>query len=86
MKKVDHSAYELAEEIILDKLLPSRDENYVQGWEDDKEDSKSKSTRQKIRKELREGKLDDKEIEIDLPEWAYESLDEAISLWENGER
>ena len=67
MQKVDHRAYELAEEIILDKLLPSRDENYVQGWEDDKEDSKSKSTRQKIRKELREGKLDDKEIEIDLP-------------------
>jgi hypothetical protein len=30
--------------------------------------------------------MDGKEIEIDLPEWAYESLDEAISLWENGER
>ena len=26
--------------------------------------------------------MDGKEIEIDLPEWAYENLDEAISLWE----
>ena len=67
IQKVDHRAFELAEEIILDKLLPSRDDNYVQGWEDEKEDTKTKSTRQKIRKDLREGKLDEKEIEIDLP-------------------
>ena len=66
MSKVEHRAYELAEERILDKLLPSRDDNYVQGWEDQKT-NKNKDTRQKLRKELREGKLDDKEIEIDVP-------------------
>ena len=56
-----------SEEIILDKLLPSRDDNYVQGWEDGEGKEKNKSTRQKLRKDFREGKLDDKEIDIDLP-------------------
>ena len=67
ISKVNHRADELAEEIILDKLLPSRDDNYVQGWEEEKGIEKNKGTRQKLRKDLREGKLDDKEIEIDLP-------------------
>ena len=26
--------------------------------------------------------MDNQEIEVDLPEWAYQSLDEAICLWE----
>ncbi len=68
INKVNHRADELAEEVILDKLLPSRDDNYVQGWEEEKKaDKKSTGTRQKLRKDLREGKLDDKEIEIDVP-------------------
>ena len=67
IQKVNHRADELAEEIILDKLLPSRDDNYVQGWEDGEGKEKNKSTRQKLRKDFREGKLDDKEIDIDLP-------------------
>ncbi len=68
ISKVNHRADELAEEIILDKLLPSRDDNYVQGWEEEKTSKKeSAGTRQKLRKDLREGKLDDKEIEIDVP-------------------
>ncbi len=65
MSKVRHRAEEIAEEIILDRLLPSRDNDFVQGLNDtEKEDNKS--TRQTLRKDLREGKLDDKEIEIDV--------------------
>ena len=65
MSKVRHRAEEIAEEIILDRLLPSRDNDLVQGLNDtEKEDNKS--TRQTLRKDLREGKLDDKEIEIDV--------------------
>ncbi len=66
MSKVEHRGYELAEERILDKLLPTRDDNYVQGWEENKKED-NKDTRQKLRKDLREGKLNDKEIEIDVP-------------------
>ena len=44
--------------VFLDALLPP-----ARGEEDTKEDS---STRQIFRKKLREGELDDKEIEIDL--------------------
>ena len=29
--------------------------------------------------------MDGKKIDVDLPEWAYEQLDEAISLWEEEE-
>ena len=65
MSKVRHRAEEIAEEIILDRLLPSRDNDLVQGLNDtEKEDNKS--TRQTLRKDLREGKLNDKEIEIDV--------------------
>ena len=65
MSKVRHRAEEIAEEIILARLLPSRDNDLVQGLNDtEKEDNKS--TRQTLRKDLREGKLDDKEIEIDV--------------------
>ena len=65
MSKVRHRAEEIAEEIVLDRLLPSRDNDLVQGLNDtEKEDNKS--TRQTLRKDLREGKLDDKEIEIDV--------------------
>jgi len=65
MSKVRHRAEEIAEEIILDRLLPSRDNDLVQGLNDtEKEDNRS--TRQTLRKDLREGKLDDKEIEIDV--------------------
>tara|TARA_B100000035_G_scaffold119900_1_gene101753 strand:- start:1939 stop:3279 length:1341 start_codon:yes stop_codon:yes gene_type:complete len=65
MSKVRHRAEEIAEEIILDRLLPSRDNDLVQGLNDTEKDD-NKSTRQTLRKDLREGKLDDKEIEIDV--------------------
>jgi ATP-dependent HslUV protease ATP-binding subunit HslU len=61
MSRVKHLAEEAAEERILDVLLPPpRD-----GFGSD-ESADNSSTRQIFRKKLREGKLDDKEIELDL--------------------
>jgi ATP-dependent HslUV protease ATP-binding subunit HslU len=57
MDKVKHRAMDAAEERILDALLPP-----ARGDEEDKESS----TRQLFRKKLREGELDDKEIEIEV--------------------
>jgi len=59
MKRVQHPAEEAAEERILDILLPP-----VRGNIDPTE--KDTSTRQTFRKQLREGILDDQEIEIDV--------------------
>ena len=60
-KKFKHRAEEAAEERILDALLPPAKDEYGESQRDD-----SSSTRQTFRKKLREGQLDDKEIEIDL--------------------
>ncbi len=65
MSKVKHRSEEIAEELILDKLLPSRDNELVQGL-DTADNTNNSETRQSLRKDLREGKLDDKEIEIDV--------------------
>ncbi len=60
-RKVRMRAEEAAEDRILDILLPgARD-----AWESDAKPEDS-ATRQKFRKMLREGQLDDKEIELDL--------------------
>lgn len=58
--RVRHRAEDAAEEKVLDALLPRP--NDVKG----EADTSSDNTRQKFRKMLREGKLNDKEIEIDL--------------------
>ena len=63
MTKVSHRSEELAEEKILDLLLPSREDNFNITVDADND---TKETRQALRKDLREGKLDDKEIEIDV--------------------
>ncbi len=60
--KVKNLAEERAEERILDILIPPPRDAWGQS-DEPKEDS---STRQNFRKKIREGKLDDKEIEIDL--------------------
>lgn len=60
MKKVTRDAEDKAEERILDILLPP-----ARGREEDSYDNMSE-TRQKFRKRLREGDLDNKEIELDL--------------------
>jgi ATP-dependent HslUV protease ATP-binding subunit HslU len=58
MDKVKHRAEDIAEDRILDVLLPMPD-----GGEESTSES---DTRQKFRKMLREGKLDDKEIELEV--------------------
>ena len=58
MQKVQHRAMDAAEERILDVLLPPAR---------DKEQTETESgTRQVFRKKLRQGELDDREIEIDV--------------------
>lgn len=62
VSKVKHRASDAAEERILDALLPP-----ARGFNDGSADSKPDSnTRQIFRKKLREGQLDDKEIELNL--------------------
>ncbi|MEI6269155.1 MAG: ATP-dependent protease ATPase subunit HslU [Methylococcaceae bacterium] len=58
MEKVESKAYDAAEDKVLDILLPRADAGMLSDSEE--------STRQKMRKKLREGDLDDKEIEIDV--------------------
>ena len=60
MTQVRHRAEEAAEERVLDALLPPVKDDW------DQDSNKSSSTRQVFRKKLREGQLDDKEIEIDI--------------------
>ena len=65
MNRVKHLAEEAAEERILDVLLPPARDGFGNIEKADGE-SDNNSTRQVFRKKLREGKLDDKEIELDL--------------------
>ncbi len=64
MAKVQHRAQDAAEERILDVLLP-RARGVGFNTEQDDSDS-SQETRQKFRKMLREGRLDDKEIDVEV--------------------
>ncbi|GEA12826.1 HslU--HslV peptidase ATPase subunit [Alteromonas sp. KUL49] len=61
MKKVKFRAEEAAEDRILDVLIPPPEDVWGQ-----KEDVEDRGTRQAFRKKLRQGDLDDKEIEIDV--------------------
>ncbi|WP_455211146.1 ATP-dependent protease ATPase subunit HslU [Kaarinaea lacus] len=65
MAKVRNRAEESAEERILDILLPPARSVGFLADDTTTEDSQS-ATRQKFRKKLREGDLDDKEIEVEL--------------------
>jgi len=58
MESVQHRAMDAAEEEVLDILLPRADGGMLSDTE--------ASTRQKMRKKLREGDFDDKEIEIEV--------------------
>jgi ATP-dependent HslUV protease ATP-binding subunit HslU len=60
--KMRTRAEDLAEDRILDVLLPPARESSLQSEDADRDNT----TRQKFRKKLREGELDDKEIEIEL--------------------
>ena len=63
--KVRHIAGEHAEERVLDVLLPQA-RNFDFYGKADAENGDENTTRQKFRKMLREGKLDDREIEIEV--------------------
>lgn len=63
MEKVKFRAEEQAEERILDALLPPPREGW--GQDESSQDSTS-NTRQVFRKKLREGTLDDKEIDVEV--------------------
>ncbi|MDO9422736.1 MAG: ATP-dependent protease ATPase subunit HslU [Methylobacter sp.] len=58
MDKVENKAFDAAEDRILDILLPRANGGMLSDTEE--------TTRQKMRKKLREGDLNDKEIEIDV--------------------
>jgi len=66
MAKVAFRAQEEAEERILDALLPPPKSASFGVSQGDGEKGFANETRQKFRKKLREGDLDDKEIEIEL--------------------
>jgi ATP-dependent HslUV protease ATP-binding subunit HslU len=58
-RKVERKAEEMAEERLLDLLLPH-------GKGASKEGEEAKSTREKLRKLLRQGKLDEKYVEVEV--------------------
>src|SRR5581483_11444448 len=60
--KVKSQAEDRAEDRILDALIPRRQFRGFDGGQADQTDS---DTRQKMRKQYREGTLDDREIEIE---------------------
>ena len=73
VSKVNYRAQEAAEERVLDILLPPpRKETATSEWfstgsdEDKPKATEDNATRQKFRKKLREGELDDKEIELEV--------------------
>ena len=66
MSKVRHRAEDAAEERVLDALLPPPKQPIGFTPDADRQDRGDSDTRQKFRKMLREGKLDDKEIEVDV--------------------
>lgn len=61
MAKVSHLAEQAAEDRILDALLPPARNEFGEP-----EDDRENSTRQKFREKLRNGELDDKEIEMEV--------------------
>ncbi|HHW19989.1 MAG TPA: ATP-dependent protease ATPase subunit HslU [Thermodesulfovibrio thiophilus] len=65
-KRVQEKAKQMAEERVLDVLLPQP--GYSKESDVTEEKSSYKETREKLRKQLREGVLDDRYIEVDLKE------------------
>ncbi len=66
MNKVRSRAEDAAEERVLDVLLPRPSMGFTAVDSDSEAEGSYPETRQKFRKRLREGSLDDKEIEIDV--------------------
>ena len=69
MEEIKDRAKDLAEERLLDILLPRRKKRrYDEGeeFEDSYENDEMSQTREKLRKQLQEGKLDSRTIEIEI--------------------
>ncbi|MFA7281299.1 MAG: ATP-dependent protease ATPase subunit HslU [Sterolibacterium sp.] len=67
MRAVQHRAEDAAEDRVLDALLPpARSTGMVTGFDETAPAAEESATRQKFRKKLREGELDEKEIEIEV--------------------
>src|SRR5690242_16902510 len=64
--RVRTSAEDRAEDRILDALLPRRQSVGFANEPQPSTDARDADTRQKLRKQLREGALDDREIELDI--------------------
>jgi ATP-dependent HslUV protease ATP-binding subunit HslU len=66
MEKVRHRAMDAAEERVLDVLLPRPKTQVGFGTPAEPEPPRDSDTRQRFRKMLREGQLDEREIEVEL--------------------
>ncbi|PIQ43041.1 MAG: HslU--HslV peptidase ATPase subunit [Gammaproteobacteria bacterium CG11_big_fil_rev_8_21_14_0_20_46_22] len=66
IKRVRQLAEEAAEERVLDALLPKAKGGFMNAPEEPAEKEKHGDTRAKFKKKLRDGELDDKEIEVHL--------------------
>jgi ATP-dependent HslUV protease ATP-binding subunit HslU len=64
MERVQEKAKLAAEERILDELLPKPKHSSTEISAEEKKESKDSATRKLLRKQLREGKLDDREVEV----------------------
>lgn len=69
MAKVQNRAHDAAEERVLDALLPPPRKTSDSQW-DEQPQAQDSSARQIFRKKLRQGELDDKDIEIDVAQMA----------------
>ena len=71
MAKVENRAQDAAEEKVLDALLPPARKSSDSPWDQEEQPkAEDSSARQVFRKKLRQGDLDDKEIEIDVAQMA----------------
>ncbi|MRX28266.1 ATP-dependent protease ATPase subunit HslU [Kangiella sp. HZ709] len=71
MAKQENRAIDAAEEKVLDALLPpARSSSTDSTWEAEDKPAEDSSARQMFRKKLRQGELDDREIEIDVAQAA----------------
>jgi ATP-dependent HslUV protease ATP-binding subunit HslU len=66
MAKVRHRAADAAEDRVLDILLPRAQAGFTGEPASKEHGSKDNDTRQRFRKMLREGELDDREIEVEV--------------------
>ena len=69
LKQVERKAEDLAEDRVLDLLLPPSPSRTTELQEDEPgQPSSADNTRQKLRKQLREGRLDSRTVEIEIKE------------------